>query len=110
VEDKPPGQVRRIAIYREEKSLTVAPRQRDADAGDQIVFVNLTQEPMMVSIPDGGLFGGPEVFPVAPDGGSAGPFPVQDSALGGYPYAVYSVATREFAHASAPIIIIFPRT
>lgn len=99
---------RRIVIYREGQSLTVAPKQRDAENEDSIVFLNATGEELTVSIPDPELFGTARTFDL-PAHGSAGPFPIEAAASGGYPYAAYSKNTREFAHASVPIIIIYPR-
>ena len=102
------GSTHRIAIYRGGRSLTVAPHEREADAGDEIVFRNITGEPVTLLIPDAGLFGEAGTYPLDP-GGSSPVLKVAAAASGGYPYAVYNVNTREFAQSAVPIIIIYPR-
>jgi hypothetical protein len=102
------GSIKKVAIFRGGRSLTVAPHEREADAGDEIVFRNITHEPVTVLIPDGGLFGEAGTYQLEP-GGSSPVLKVAAAASGGYPYAVYSVGTREFAQSAVPIIIIYPR-
>jgi hypothetical protein len=99
--------VQTVALVTDGSSFTVAPGQAVAYPGDQIVFHNLTNEPATIIFPDDRLFG-KTTFPADPGGTASADISDKFALFGSYPYAVYFPNRREFAHASMPIIIIYP--
>jgi len=97
-----------IGIYSDGNSLSVAPGQLQVARGSKLVFHNFHSNMVIVSTPDQGLTGKPETVPVTAGSDSA-EITVSSDAEGPYPYTVYDPLARDFAHASVPIIIVYPR-
>jgi len=97
-----------VALVTDGGSFTVAPGMAILYVGDTITFHNLTKENATVIFPDPRLFGG-SMDNVGPNQKLSKVIPDTFKDFGSYPYAVYYPDRREFAHASMPIIIIYPR-
>jgi hypothetical protein len=98
----------RIGIYAEGGVLRIAPAQCDVEQEDRVVFSNLYAGTVVVMLPDIELFIEPDqTFELA--AGGSRQLTVETAALGPYPYAVYDPGAKQFAQASVPIIIVYPK-
>lgn len=96
------------AIVSDGSSFTVAPGQITLYPGDTVTFNNLTHDPAVIIFPDERIFG-TNMLSIEPDNKASALVPVEFNMFGSYPYAIYFPNQRVFAHASMPIIIIYPR-
>ncbi|RKX31921.1 MAG: hypothetical protein DRP46_02320 [Candidatus Zixiibacteriota bacterium] len=97
-----------VAVVTDGESFTVAPGQVTMYAGDTVEFHNLTGQEMTIIFPEINIFG-KNMVATAPDETVSLTIPEGFTKYGSYPYAVYFQSRRVFAHASMPIIIIYPR-
>ena len=97
-----------IAMVADSGSFMVAPRQISAYVEDSITFNNLCKEDAVIIFPEEHVFGKTRIE-VPAGGNTTETIPADFADFGNYQYAVYYPARREFAHASMPIIIIYPR-
>jgi len=99
----------KIGIYAEGSALRITPGQREVEQGDEIVFHNFHKGPVIVMLPDTELLGKTEMITLWDKGSQSPPLTVTGTAIGPYPYAAYDPVAKEFAHASVPIIIVYPK-
>jgi hypothetical protein len=105
MEPQPAPQKHVVAIIDDGSSSKIAPAETLARTGDVVAFCNLTSGKVIVMFPDGGLFGD-TAYPI--DSQKSISLPVSAAALPrSYEYTAYSEATKQFAHASIPRIIIY---
>jgi len=97
-----------VALVSDSGSFSVAPGQVTTYVEDSITFNNLCKDDAVVIFPEEHIFGKMRIE-VPAEGKTTVTIPGSFVAFGSYPYAVYYPARREFAHASMPIIIIYPR-
>lgn len=93
----------RVMILREGDHCTIWPGSQLAQVGDVVVF-NPVGTDIKLMFPDPALFGRSEIAVLDQ---ALEPLVVQGVGTGPYPYAIYCAATRSFATASAPRIIIY---
>ena len=97
-----------VALVNDSGSFSVAPGQVTTYVEDSITFNNLCKDDAVVIFPEEYIFGKTRIE--VPAGGKATEtIPADCTDFGSFPYAVYYPGRREFAHASMPIIIIYPR-
>lgn len=99
---------RLAAIVSDGNSFTVAPGQITMYPGDTVTFNNLTREQATVIFPDERIFG-KAMLSIDPGMKDSATVSAEFNKFGSYPYAIYFPDSRIFAHASMPIIIIYPR-
>jgi hypothetical protein len=88
-------------------SWRVDPREVHAYSRDKVTFRNGSKGRVSIMIPDAGLFGQDEMIPIEP-GNQEERIILGHSEETRYPYVAYCHNSKEFAHASIPIIIIYP--
>jgi hypothetical protein len=96
-----------VAIYDESDTCAVAPGQLLAAIGDSVIFTNLTHGQVTLVFPDNSLFGSTDLVKL--EAGTDTVLVINEMEAGSYPYTVYRNSKKEFAHASIPIIIVYPR-
>ncbi|MEW5924544.1 MAG: hypothetical protein AB1746_11210 [Candidatus Zixiibacteriota bacterium] len=96
------------AIVSDGSSFTVAPGQITLYPGDTVTFNNLTRDHATIIFPDERIFS-MNMLSIGPGMKDSAVVPLDFNMFGSYPYAIYFPAQRVFAHASMPIIIIYPR-
>lgn len=100
-----PGQDHTVAIIDEGLSSKITPTDTLAAQGDTVTFYNFTKSAVTIMLPDNTVFGGTN-FNI--ESQESRTMPVDKKApLGAYAYTAYCDATKDFAHASIPRIIIF---
>jgi hypothetical protein len=97
-----------VAIVSDGSRIMAAPGMAPIHAGNQLVFHNLTREAATIIMPDDRIFG-TNLFTVDANAQISLTVPENFDLFGSYPYAIYFRQLREFAHASMPIIIIYPK-
>lgn len=96
------------AIVSDGSSFTVAPGQIVMYPGDTVTFNNLTRDKATIIFPDEHIFG-KNMLAIEPGMKASAVVSADFNMFGSYPYAIYFPGPRVFAHASMPIIIIYPR-
>lgn len=90
-------------------SRCVEPRELYTIDGDGVEFLNDTDGTVTIIVPDQRVFGTSMMVTLKP-GEQSGSYQVTErTEPASFPYTAYCHDTKEFAHASVPIIIIYPR-